>query len=254
NAVVDRTINASIADALRAAGLPKVRNFFSKPAERVLVTVPEKYFRVPDAEIDARFRYVGYLRWQSQENPALDDELREFTADVPGGRVPVLTFGSMVYENSGAWMERFIRAWPRDRKIIVQRGWADFPQFGEAAHVKILGKVSHDQLFQHASAIIHHGGAGTTASALHAGVPQIVVPHIGDQNFFGSEVERFGCGFRLKKNVWPEQLHHALDRLLADPVRVARAAAVRQDLLAEDGPARAVAELERYVAEHRRSA
>lgn len=254
NAIVDRTINASIADALRAADLPKVRNFFSRPAERVLVTVPEKLFRVPDAEIDARFRYTGYLRWQSPENPALDAELRAFTADVPGGRVPVLTFGSMVYENSGAWMERFIRAWPRDRKIIVQRGWAEFPQFGDAAHIKILGKVSHDQLFQHASAIIHHGGAGTTASALHAGVPQIVVPHIGDQNFFGSEVERFGCGFRLKKSVWPEQLHHALDRLLSDPARVARAAAVRRDLLAEDGPAKAVAELERYVAEHRRAA
>lgn len=37
NAVVDRTINTSIADALRAANLPKVRNFFSKPAERILV-------------------------------------------------------------------------------------------------------------------------------------------------------------------------------------------------------------------------
>ena len=254
NAIVDRAINASVGDALRAAGLPKVRNFFSRPAERVLVAVPERLFRVPGAEIDPRFRYTGYLRWQSAENPTLDAELRAFTADVPGGRVPVLTFGSMVYADSGAWMERFIRAWPRGRKIIVQRGWADFPRFGDAERIKILGKVSHDQLFKHASAVIHHGGAGTTASALHAGVPQIVVPHIGDQNFFGSEVERFGCGFRLKKAVWPEQLHHALARLLADPSRVARAAAVRADLLAEDGPARAVAELERYALEHRRAA
>lgn len=251
NAVVDRTINTSIADSLRAAGLPKVRNFFSKPAERVLVTVSEKYFRVPGAEIDERFRYVGYLRWQSPENPALDAEVAEFSASAPGGKVPVLTFGSMVYENPGAWMERFIRAWPRDRKIIVQRGWAQFPQFGDAEHIKIVGKVSHDQLFRHASAVIHHGGAGTTASALHAGVPQIVVPHIGDQNFFGSEVERFGCGFRLKKAVWPEQLHHALDRLLADATRVRRAAEVGRELRAEDGPAAAVHELEAFASERR---
>lgn len=254
NAIVDRTINTSIADALRAARLPKVRNFFSKPAERVLVTVPENYFRVPGAEIDDRFRYVGYLRWQSPENPALDAELRDFTADAPDGKVPVLTFGSMVYENSGAWMERFIRAWPRNRKIVVQRGWAQFPQFGDASHIKILGKVSHDQLFRHASAVIHHGGAGTTASALHAGVPQIVVPHIGDQNFFGSELERFGCGFRLKKAVWPEQLHHALDRLLADPVRVRRAAEIGRELRAEDGPAAAIRELEAFAAEKRPAA
>ena len=254
NAIVDRTINTSIADSLRAANLPKVRNFFSKPAERVLVTVPEKYFRLPGAEIDDRFRYVGYLRWQAPENPALDAELAEFTADVRGGQVPVLTFGSMVYENSGAWMERFLRAWPRDRKIIVQRGWAQFPQLGKTDHIKILGKVSHDQLFRHASAIVHHGGAGTTASALHAGVPQIVVPHIGDQNFFGSEVERFGCGFRLKKSVWPEQLHLALDRLLADPGRIRRAAEVGRELRAENGPDNAVRELEAYVASRRPAA
>ncbi len=251
NAIVDRTINSSVSEALRAAGLPKVRNFFSRPAERVLVTVPEKLFRVPGAEIDARFRYIGYLRWQSAEVPALDAELREFTAPA-GGRVPVLTFGSMVYEDAGAWMERFIRAWPRDRRIIVQRGWAQFPQFGDAEHIKIIGKVSHDQLFKHASAIIHHGGAGTTASALYSGVPQIVVPHIGDQNFFGTEVERFGCGFRLKKAVWPEQLHGALDRLLADPVRVKRAAEVGRELRLENGPANAVVELERFALERRR--
>lgn len=251
NAVVDRTINASIADALRRAGLPKVRHFFSRPADRVLVTVPEALFRRPGAEIDARFRYTGYLRWQAPENPSLDESLREFTADVPGHRVPVLTFGSMVYQNAGAWMERFLRAWPRDRKIIIQRGWAQFPRFGDAEHVRILDKVSHDQLFRHASAVIHHGGAGTTASALHAGVPQIVVPHIGDQDFFGSEIERFGCGFRLKKAVWPEQLHLALDRLLADPARAERAAAIRRQLLADDGPAAAIRELEAFAAASR---
>ncbi|MCU0792039.1 MAG: glycosyltransferase [Opitutaceae bacterium] len=248
NAIVDRTINISISDALRKASLPKVRNFFSRPAECVLVTVPEALFRPPGAEIDARFRYTGYLRWQSAENSALDEEIKAFVADTPDARVPILTFGSMVYYNSGEWMERFVRAWPIGRKIIVQRGWAQFPQFGHASHIKVVGKMSHDQLFRHASAVIHHGGAGTTASALHAGVPQIVVPHIGDQNFFGSEVERFGCGFRLKKTVWPEQLHHALDRLLADGSRLSRARKVRTDLLAENGPANAVRELETYVA------
>jgi vancomycin aglycone glucosyltransferase len=97
--------------------------------------------------------------------------------------------------------------------------------------------------------VIHHGGAGTTASALHAGVPQIVVPHIGDQTFFGMEVERLGCGFRLKKAVWPEQLHAALNRLAANPAHARRAADVRARLLSENGPMAAVAELERFVAE-----
>ena len=245
NTVVDRVINNCIHAELKTAHLPPVRDFFSKPAARVLVTVSEVLLRPQGAELDPRFKFVGYCRWQSAESPKIEAELRAFTG---GERVPILTFGSMVYDHPGAWMERFVRAWPRERKIIVQSGWAQFSQQGAHAHIKVIGQVSHDQLFQHASAVIHHGGAGTTASALHAGVPQIVVPHIGDQNFFGMEVERLGCGFRLSKKVWPEELHAALDRLDGQASFARRAAEVRLQLLSENGPATAVAELERFVA------
>jgi vancomycin aglycone glucosyltransferase len=248
NAVVDRVINNTIRTPLRNAGLPKVRNFFSAPADRVIVAVSETLMRNPQAEIDPRFRFTGYCRWQAPVDAKLEEELAEFTAN---GKVPVLTFGSMVYENPGEYMERFVRAWPANRKVIVQRGWAQFPALAEDGHIKVIGKVSHDQLFRHASAIVHHGGAGTTASALHAGKPQIVVPHIGDQTFFGSEVERLGCGFRLAKKRWPEQLHVALDRLLANPQHTEAAARVRTVLLNENGPARAIEELENYVSEWR---
>lgn len=248
NAVVDRVINNALRPSLREAELPKVRHFFSAPAERVLVAVSEKWMRPAGAEIHPRFRFTGYCRWQAPEDARLEDELQRFTQ---GEKVPVLTFGSMVYDNAGSHMERFLRAWPADRKIIVQRGWAQFPDLDATGRIKVIGKVSHDQLFRHASVVIHHGGAGTTASALHSGVPQIVVPHIGDQNFFGSEVERLGCGQRLKKNRWPEQLHPMIDRVLGTPGVQERARAVQAGLLAENGPAKAIAELEAFVAERR---
>jgi vancomycin aglycone glucosyltransferase len=249
NGIVDRVINNAIRGDLRNAELPKVRHFFSEPANRVLVAVSEKLMRPANASIDPRFRFTGYCRWQSPADPKLEAELTEFCA---GEKVPVVTFGSMVYERPGETMERFVRAWPSHRKIIVQRGWAQFPALSEDGHIKVIGKVSHDQLFRHASVVVHHGGAGTTASALHAGTPQIIVPHIGDQNFFGSEVERLGCGFRLKPlKRWPELLNSSVDRLLANPEHVRSAARVQSLLLAENGPARAIEELERYVAENR---
>ena len=251
DAVVDGVINRCIHAELKSAHLPPVRHLFSAPAACVLVTVSAALLRPPGAELDARFQFVGYCRWQSPESPAIDAELRAFTG---GEKVPVLTFGSMVYDDPAAWMERFVRAWPRDRKIIVQSGWAQFPQVGLGEHIKVIGKVSHDQLFQHASAVIHHGGAGTTASALHAGVPQIVVPHIGDQAFFGREVERLGCGLRLGQKVWPEQLHRTLTRLEARAEFAHRAVAVRAQLQSENGPAAAVAALERFVGQTRRPA
>ncbi|MDX2187964.1 MAG: glycosyltransferase [Opitutaceae bacterium] len=251
NAVVDRVINNALKSPLRQAELPKVRNFFSAPADRVIVAVSEKLLRPPGAEIDPRFRFTGYCRWQAPEDPRLEEELRAFTRGQP---VPVLTFGSMVYSNPGEVMERFLRAWPRGRKIIVQRGWAQFPALDSEGAIKVIGKVSHDQLFRHASAVIHHGGAGTTASAWHSGKPQIVVPHIGDQQYFGSEVERLGCGFRLSRTRWPEHLHLALDRLLANRGHAMRAAEVRDILLADNGPANAIAELEAFVAEEKNTA
>lgn len=232
-----------------SAGLPKVRGFFSEPADRVLVGVSDRIMRPTGAVIDPRFRFTGYCRWQSPADAGLDAELAAFCAN---DKVPVLTFGSMVYENPGAVMERFLRAWPRNRKIIVQRGWAQFPALAEDGHIKVIGKVSHDQLFRHASAIIHHGGAGTTASALHAGKPQIVVPHLGDQFFFGSEVERLGCGIRLPhRRRWPEQMLDTLDRLFTNPAHAINASRVQSVLLSENGPARAIEELERYVEECR---
>ncbi len=180
----------------------------------------------------------------------MEIELTEFCA---GERVPVLTFGSMTYESPGEFMERLVRAWPRDRKIIVQRGWAQFPALAEDGHIKVIGKVSHDQLFRFASVIIHHGGAGTTASALHAGRPQIVVPHIGDQNFFGSEVERLACGFRIGRKRWPETLQNAVDRVRATPEMSKNAERVAGILAAENGPQRAIEELEDFVANARTS-
>ncbi len=249
NAIVDRVINNAIHGDLRAAGLPKVRGFFSEPAERVLVAVSEKLLRPPHAEIDPRFRFTGYCRWQAPTDTRLDRELAEFCC---GQKVPVITFGSMVYDNPGATMERFLRAWPRNRKIIVQRGWAQFPALAEDGHIKVIGKVSHDQLFRHASVVVHHGGAGTTASVFHAGKPQIVVPHIGDQNFFGSEVERLGCGFRLKQRKrWPELLQNAIDRIEGSPDFEQNACRAKAILETENGPARAIEELERYVEESR---
>jgi len=251
NLAVDTIINRTVAVPLRAAGLPKVRKIFSEPANLVLVGVSKNLMQPTSAEIHPRFRFTGYCRWQAPENDALDAEVTAFTGGEP---VPVLTFGSMVYDNRRAVMRRFVKNWPRGKKIIMQSGWAEFAAPPDCEYIKIVGKVSHDQLFRHASMVIHHGGAGTTASVLYAGVPHIVVPHIGDQTFFGQEVERLGCGFRLARKTWPQQLYLATERITADSTYKKRAREAREVLLKEDGPARAIEELERYVAESKAAA
>ena len=202
----------------------------------------------PAGAFPERFRFTGYCRWQRPADPATDTELAAFTGGQP---VPVLTFGSMAAENPAKQMRTLARHWPRDKKLIVQRGWAGFAPLKEAPHIKVIDDLPHDQLFPHASVVIHHGGAGVTASALHAGKPQLIVPHIADQNFFGREIERLGAGRRLSRKRWPQLLARAVADSHTDSLVAERAETLRRTLLSENGPANAVREIECFARKFR---
>lgn len=243
NAVVDRAINRAIYDVLKRKGLPPVRGFFSQPSELVLVGVSSILMR-PEFDLDRRFQFTGYCRWQSPESDENEALLNDFKGE---SVVPVLTFGSMGYDDAEAWYQRFLDHWPADRKIVVQPGWSGFSTPPSATHILELGPMSHDQLFKHASVVVHHGGAGTTASALFAGKPHIIVPHVGDQSFFAAEVERLGCGLKLSKRRWPERLHSKVQEIEESETYRLRALECRALLEKEDGPGTAVRLIEDHV-------
>ena len=229
-------INRIVGDAAERNGIERISNFLLKPADRVIVTVSPALFQ-PKKLWSEYFVFSGYLRWQSSEDPALDVELDLFCE---GEKVPILTFGSVNFDETRKVMARFIRCWPKGKKLILQSGWAGLSIECERPEIKRLGNVSHDQLFRHGSMVIHHGGAGTTASVLHAGLPHIVIPHIGDQWFFAGEVKRLGVGLELKCEKWPEGLPKAV-RTIERSTKMSRRAKALAELLAnEDGPAVAV--------------
>jgi UDP:flavonoid glycosyltransferase YjiC (YdhE family) len=69
-------------------------------------------------------------------------------------------------------------------RAIISPGWGGLDEDlirSAGPHVFALGNVPHDWLFQHVSAVCHHGGAGTTAIGLRCGKPTIIVPFFGDQ-------------------------------------------------------------------------
>lgn len=79
-------------------------------------------------------------------------------------------------------------------RCVLSRGWMNLGHQNLPENVHPIGPVPHDWLFPRMSAIVHHGGAGTTATALRAGVPSIVVPFFSDQTFWAHRVERLGAG------------------------------------------------------------
>ncbi len=238
-------VDKVVGEVTERYGMGRTENFLLQPADRIFVTVSPGLF-TPKRLWNDSFRFTGYLRWQSEEDPALDDYLQDFCGDE---KVPILTFGSVTFNEARKVMTRFMRNWPQGKKIIIQSGWAGLTIERPRPEMKCVGKVSHDQLFKYGSMVIHHGGAGTTASVLHAGIPNIIIPHIGDQWFFASEVKRLGVGLEVKRAKWPEDLPKAV-RSIEKSKKIPKRAAELATLLAEEnGPGMAVDELEALAAQ-----
>lgn len=241
--LVDWAVNDLISASLKAKGLHPIRHFILEPAELSIVAVSKTLMKSSD-RIHPRFQYTGYLRWQSEESAELEAELTEFCQQE---RVPILTFGSVSFDHVQDIMSRFVHHWKLGQKIILQSGWAGLSVELSRPEIKIIGQVSHDQLFKFASCVIHHGGAGTTASVLHAGVPHIVVPHFGDQDFWAKEVKRLGVGIAIAQDKWPELLPAAVAKVTERSRYLNNARKCAEALAAENGRRRAVEVLESFV-------
>ncbi len=239
---VDVTLRGAMAEISQRHQVPAKVSFILAPAERCLVGVsPILGAAYPCAD---RFRYVGFQRWQSPEDPVREAELKAFTQ---GEEVPVINFGSVAFDNVHRTMVRFLKHWPRGKKVIIQSGWAGLSFSVVRPEVKLIGDLSHDCLFRFASVVIHHGGAGTTASVLYSGKPHIVVPHIADQHWWASEICRQKVGRRLPKHNWPERLIRCVRRIERNPLYRQNSERLAARLSAEPSEATAIRELEDFV-------
>lgn len=108
-----------------------------------------------------------------------------------------------------------------------------------------VGDLPHSQLFPRVRGVVHHGGAGTTHTALRAGVPQVAVPHIADQPFWGRRIaaEHLGPKPLPLHKLSADRLADRIRALLDTPVFAARASDVGALARAEDGVTAAVGAL-----------
>ena len=113
----------------------------------------------------------------------------------------------------------------------------------------MLESAPFDWLFPQVRAAVIHGGIGTTAASMRAGIPTIVVPFTADQFFWGDRVSHLGVGPRpvpyRKLNV--ANLAEAIRQSLEDECMQQRASAVGQYLHAEDGVSNAIRIVEKYM-------
>ena len=79
-------------------------------------------------------------------------------------------------------------------RAIISRGWSKLKSPSYSSDVLFIDDCPHEWLFQHVSAVVHHGGAGTTACGLRNARPTAIVPFFGDQTFWGEIICAAGAG------------------------------------------------------------
>ncbi|UCE31521.1 MAG: glycosyltransferase family 1 protein [Burkholderiales bacterium] len=127
-------------------------------------------------------------------------------------------------------------------RAVIGIGWGAIGEIETPATVHCIGGAPYDALFRHVSAVVPHGGAGTTAAGLRAGLPTLICPLAFDQRFWGQRVHALGCGPRPRalKRLTAERFARALIELTrTDSYRV-RAGELAAAIAREDGVARAV--------------
>jgi UDP:flavonoid glycosyltransferase YjiC (YdhE family) len=77
---------------------------------------------------------------------------------------------------------------------LVCSGWTDVGHVPHFEHVKVVGAVNHGAILPACRAVVHHGGAGTTAAGLRAAVPTLILWMLGDQPFWGAAIKRLKVG------------------------------------------------------------
>jgi sterol 3beta-glucosyltransferase len=212
----------------RLRGLPVLHGF--SPA---VIPVPSDW--------DRNNHVTGYWFLEAEESWTPPADLLNF---LQAGAPPVyIGFGSMTTRNPEETADLVIAALKQsNQRAILLSGWSGLHKTDLPDSVFMIDSIPHAWLFPRVAAVVHHGGAGTTAAGLRAGVPSIVIPFFGDQAFWGQRVFDLGVGPKSipRKQLTADRLANALQSAATDQSMRQRAADLGSKIQAEDGIARAV--------------
>lgn len=228
-----------------AVGLPPVadkdwvEHYWSR---RLVLLASSPRFSQPILDTRPQVRMTGF--WL--EEPHLADpsdvspDLRSFLREVPAPLV--FTLSSQPVRDPAAVVSTIaLAAAKAGQRLIIQRGWAGLspdhlPRSVNPKNVLFAGHAPHSWLFSHASAVIHHGGIGSTAEALRAGRPQLVTPFGNDQFFNARRIASLGVGDTTSLYAQtPDALSQFLEERVLIPTVIRKARGFATQLKKEQG-------------------
>lgn len=186
----------------------------------------------------------------------LDEETQwqppdDLCAFIEAGSAPVYVgFGSATASDAQRLTQMIVDALKQTgvRGVIAQ-GWASLHASDLPDSIYLLKSAPHGWLFPRMAGVVHHGGAGTTAAGLRAGVPSFLIPHFADQPYWARRVHELGVGPKPvdKAKLTLKALADGIRQLVSDAAMRERAARLGEAIRAEDGVANAVGVIERLL-------
>jgi hypothetical protein len=170
---------------------------------------------------------------------------------IDAGAPPVyIGFGSIVVDDPDKFTKMIFEAVKKAGvRALVSKGWGGLGDDNTPENIYMLENTPHDWLFPRVKAVVHHGGAGTTAIGLKCGKPTMVVPFFGDQQFWGAMISSAGAGANPipYKELDVDKLADGIRQLLTEEVAVA-AKKIADSIEAEgDGAKNAVTSFHRSL-------
>lgn len=241
----------------RKAGLPKRKLFwpFRDNPPRLRTPILNAWSPVvlpPSNDWPSRVHTAGYYFFPFDASYEPPTELDSF---LKAGKPPIcISFGSMVNREAER-IDAIVRESLKqtNQRGVILSGWGGVKNRSND-DLLYLESAPHDWLLSRCSMIIHHGGAGTTSAGLRAGIPNIVVPFMADQPFWGRQVHAIGAGPKpiLVKNLSVRVLTQAIAEAESDIIRES-AQAIGQKIRGEEGIKNAIMWIESYVSTFKQS-
>ena len=200
----------------------------------------------PPADFTPNHKFTGvwHLATSSYVPPP---ELLAFLAEGPPPII--ITFGSMGGSNGRETTEILIDTVKRvNHRAIIQAGWGKLGTQEALPDIFCTEYVPHQWLFPQGYCVVHHGGAGTTASVCRAKVPSVVVAHNADQPYWGKRLSDLGVAPKHlhRRKLTAERLAKRIQKVLDTPMMKERAEVLGKQMESEDGLTTAVEMIESF--------
>ena len=195
------SLTALVNGGRKQLGLQPVKDAWLNILGQRVIVASDKAISVVPPDVEPAVTQTGYLHLDQP-----DQHLEELETFLNTGPPPVYAgFGSMPKKVQIDNVSIIVHAARlAGSRVIIAKFWEEPSEFSQSEDVFFISKYPHLKLFPRMAGVIHHGGAGTTAASAASGVPQIVVPHLLDQYYWGHQVYRSNLG---PKPIWRHRIN-----------------------------------------------